>query len=110
NILGTDITQLANLTPVREFGTGDAATTRPEQFNLKPGETISHDGVQGRLANETASRPGALIIRRVGTTSITPEQFAAANPGRTAKIGEQVEIPVGTGGEKDGGWVVQGTK
>ncbi len=109
NILGTEIDQLANLTPAREFGTGEAAIAKPEQFNLKRGDAITHDDMQWRLSDEKPANSGDLVIRRDGITSIAADQLAQSNPGRTAKIGEEYEIPLGSGGLKDGGWIVQGT-
>jgi hypothetical protein len=109
NILGTHIDQLANLTPAREFGTGEAAIAKPEQFNLKRGDVVAHDDMQWRLSDEKPSSSGDLVLRRDGITSITSDQLAQFNPGRTAKIGEDYEIPLGSGGQKDGGWTVQGT-
>jgi len=109
NILGTAIDQLPNLTPAREFGTGDAAIAKPEQFNLKQGDSILHNDVFWRLTGETSSQSGNLVIARDGITAMTPHQLTQANPGHPVKIGEEYKVLVGNGAQTDGGWIAQGT-
>ncbi|CAN5736940.1 hypothetical protein BH10CYA1_BH10CYA1_34340 [soil metagenome] len=106
NITGTPIDRLPHLTPSREFGTSDGIAL-PQAYNVKAGDTVSHDSTQWKVSNETPTKPGDLVLRRDGQASLTPAELAAANPGKSVKVGAEMEIEVA--GKKDGGWIVQGT-